>query len=116
MHTMSTTMIRRRITLFTLLLASFLAACGGGGGSGTSPPPLAAPSDLKYPAAPAFVVNTAITPLTPTVVGQVTSYSVSPALPAGLSLNTASGVISGTPTSATAEASYTVKASNAAGS
>ena len=102
MHTMSAMMIGRRITLFTLLLASFLAACGGGGGgggSGTSPPPLAAPSDLKYPAAPAFVVNTAIMPLTPTVVGQVASYSVSPALPAGLSLDTSTGVISGTPTS-----------------
>jgi N-acetylneuraminic acid mutarotase len=119
MHTMSATMIRRRIALFTLLLASFLAACGGGGGgggSGTSPPPLAAPSDLKYPAAPAFVVDTAITPLTPTVTGTVTSYGVSPGLPAGLSLNTTTGVISGTPTSAAAEASYTVKASNAAGS
>jgi hypothetical protein len=76
----------------------------------------AAPSDLKYPAAPSFVINTAITPLTPTVVGEVTSYSVNPALPAGLNLNTTSGVISGTPTSVAAKASYTVKATNAGGS
>jgi N-acetylneuraminic acid mutarotase len=117
MHTMSATVIRPRFTLFTLLLASFLAACGGGGGSSsTSPPPPTAPSDLKYPAAPTFVINTAITPLTPTVVGTVTSYSVSPALPAGLSLNATTGVISGTPTSAAAKANYTVKASNSAGS
>jgi len=116
MHTMSATVIRRRITLVTLLLASFLASCGGGGSSGTSPPPPTAPSDLKYPAAPAFVINTAITPLTPTVVGEVTSYSVTPALPAGLSLNTTSGVISGTPTTLAAKANYTVMAINAGGS
>lgn len=76
----------------------------------------AAPSDLKYPNAPEFVVNSAITPLTPGVPGTVTGYSVSPALPAGLSLDTSSGVISGTPTIAAAEAKYTVKVSNAAGS
>jgi hypothetical protein len=47
---------------------------------------------------------------------RVTSYSVSPALPAGLSLDTASGVISGTPTSVTAKASHTVTATNSGGS
>jgi hypothetical protein len=75
-----------------------------------------APSDLIYPTPPAFVVNTQITPLTPTVVGTVTSYSVSPALPQGLTLNSTSGVISGTPSTVAAKANYTVKASNAAGS
>lgn len=112
-------MIRRRITVFTLPLASFLlASCGGGGGSGpgTTPPMTAPPSDLKYPTPPAFVVSNAITPLTPTVVGEVTSYSVSPALPAGLTLKTTTGVISGTPTSVVAKANYTVKATNAGGS
>jgi hypothetical protein len=74
-----------------------------------------APSGLNYPTPPAFVVNTKITPLTPTVVGTVTSYSVSPALPAGLSLSTTTGVISGIPTTAAAKASYTVKASGRAG-
>ncbi len=65
---------------------------------------------------PTFVVDTAITLLTPTVVGTVASYSVSPALPAGLSLSTTSGVISGTPTNVADKDTYTVKASNAAGS
>lgn len=46
----------------------------------------------------------------------MTSYSVSPALPAGLTLNTTTGVITGTPTVATAAANYVVTASNAAGS
>ena len=47
--------------------------------------------------------------------GAVTSYSVSPALPAGLTLSTTTGVISGTPTAVTATASYTVTATNSAG-
>jgi hypothetical protein len=111
-------MIRRRVSLGPLLLASLLlASCGGGGGSsGSAPSVTTPPSDLQYPAASPLVVDTAITALTPTVVGEVMSYGVSPALPAGLSLNPTSGVISGTPTSAAARADYTVKATNAGGS
>jgi hypothetical protein len=75
-----------------------------------------APYDLNYPTSPTLVAGTKMAPLTPTVVGQVTSYSVSPALPAGLTLNTTTGVISGTPTGVAAKADYTVKAANAAGS
>ncbi|QTE36360.1 DUF6443 domain-containing protein [Mucilaginibacter gossypii] len=41
-----------------------------------------------------------------------TPYTVSPALPAGLSLNNATGVISGTPSAAKAQATYTVTANN----
>jgi hypothetical protein len=52
----------------------------------------------------------------PTVTGTVTSYGVSPALPTGLSINTTTGVISGTPTAITPTANYTVTASNTAGS
>jgi autotransporter-associated beta strand protein len=47
--------------------------------------------------------------------GPATSYSVSPALPAGLSLNTSTGQISGTPTTVTSVADYVVTASNACG-
>jgi hypothetical protein len=53
---------------------------------------------------PSFTTNTA------------SSFSVSPALPAGLSLDTTTGVISGTPTAVSAAANYTVTASNACGS
>jgi Putative Ig domain len=117
-HISAMTGIRRRITLGRLLLASLLlVSCSGGGGSSATPPPMSgAPSDLHYPTPPAFAINMAITPLTPTVVGEVSSYSVNPALPEGLSLNTASGVIWGIPTSVAAKANYTVKAANAAGS
>ncbi len=79
----------------------------------TLPPP---PSNLSYPSPNTFTQGVAITNLNPTVTGTVTSYSVSPALPAGLSLNTSTGVISGTPTIVTATATYTVTASNAGGS
>jgi hypothetical protein len=51
-----------------------------------------------------------------TVTGTVTGYSLYPDLPAALTLNTATGTISGTPTTATATASYTLTADNAAGS
>jgi hypothetical protein len=52
-----------------------------------------------------YNLNASVTGNTQTVV-----YSVSPALPTGLSLNTATGAISGTPTTATASATYTVTA------
>ncbi len=45
----------------------------------------------------------------------MTSYTVAPALPAGLSLDTTTGVISGTPSAVTAQATYTVTGSNAGG-
>jgi hypothetical protein len=77
----------------------------------------AAPANLAYATNPAtYPVGTAITPDAPTTTGGApTSYSVSPALPAGLSLNTSTGVITGTPTAVTAQASYTVTATNAVG-
>jgi len=42
--------------------------------------------------------------------GSASSFSVSPALPAGISLDTTSGVITGTPTTAKAAATYVVTA------
>jgi gliding motility-associated-like protein len=75
-----------------------------------------APSGLSYPGPNVYSVLSAIPALTPTVSGTVTGYSISPALPTGLSINALSGVISGTPTQATAAILYTVTASNTAGS
>ena len=48
--------------------------------------------------------------------GTVTSWTVSPALPNGLSIDSTTGEISGTPTDITASAIYTVTASNSGGS
>jgi hypothetical protein len=77
---------------------------------------VAPPSALTYASPQTYTAETAIAPLDPTVTGVVTSYTVQPTLPAGLSLNFATGRISGTPTAATARTNYVVTASNTTGS
>ena len=98
---------------FSMVAAALLAACSGGTGPSVEPP-----SNLTYATHPAvYTVGTAITQNTPSSSGgAVTSYAVFPALPSGLSLNTVTGVISGTPTAVSATATYTVTATNSAGS
>src|ERR1035437_5743047 len=91
------------------LTAVFLLLCGCGGGSsggGSTQPP----SALSYTSGTAvYTKGVPITANSPTSTGgAVTSYGVSPALPAGLSLSTSTGIISGTRTAVTATASYTV--------
>lgn len=92
-----------------------VASCGGGGGS-SSGPSTPAPTGLSYAAPPTLVAGTAMAALAPHVTGSVISYAVQPALPAGLTLDPAVGVISGTPTGGVAAATYTVTATNATGS
>src|SRR5690606_25733483 len=76
-----------------------------------------APANLDYGStAFTFTRNLSIGTITPVLDGDADSISVTPALPAGLSLNTTTGVIFGTPTTATAAANYTITASNSAGS
>lgn len=48
--------------------------------------------------------------------GTVVSYAISPSLPSGMSFNTASGAISGTPTVAMMPTNYTITATNTGGS
>ena len=60
--------------------------------------------------------NSAITSLFPTILGTVISYSISPGLPAGLSFDTVTGEISGTPTVISSTTTYTVTATNSGGS
>jgi hypothetical protein len=114
-------MLRRLSRLaFVFVIGTLLVACGGGGGGGSKPPPPPppppAPSGLTYTSPQNLRVNAAMTAITPTVTGSVTSYTVSPALPAGLALNATTGQISGTPTVMAAPASYTVTATNSSGS
>ena len=104
---------------FLTMAALFGAIVGcGSGGSGSTPPTNGTPpTNLVYAQTTiSTTVGQAISADTPTVAGAVTSYSVNPTLPAGLSLSASSGVISGTPTSVTAIATYTITAANAAGS
>jgi hypothetical protein len=77
----------------------------------------AAPAGLSYPTPNVFVKGVATTPLTPTGSGgTATGYTITPALPSGLSLDASTGVISGTPVSAAGGCNYIVTASNAGGS
>ena len=99
-----------------VLAAVILPLCGCGGGPG--PVSVQPPSGLSYTTLTAdYTQGTAIGANNPiSTGGAVTSYSVSPALPAGLSLNTSTGIIDGTPTAVTSKSSYTVTASNSGGS
>lgn len=74
------------------------------------------PENLVYSAPEPYIKDVTITPLTPTVTGSDLVYSVSPELPTGLSISSSTGVISGKPTVATGAVSYTVTATNSAGS
>ncbi|QEC63317.1 hypothetical protein FRZ54_12265 [Mucilaginibacter ginsenosidivorans] len=72
---------------------------------------------ISYTGSPfSYYAGQAISSLTPTVTNSPTSYSISPALPAGLSFSTSTGVISGTPTASSSATTYTVTATNASGS
>ncbi|WP_306599656.1 putative Ig domain-containing protein [Geothrix sp. 21YS21S-2] len=76
------------------------------------------PVNLAYGVNPAvFTRNAAITPDSPANGGgPITSYTVAPALPAGLALDPSTGVISGTPQSANVATSYVVRGTNSYGS
>ena len=102
-----------RVVCLTALLAEL--ACGDNHNAHPGDSDVA-PRDLRY-AQPEIVAapGVAITPDLPTVTGTVTAWSVNPALPEGLGL-AANGVIAGTPVAASPRATYTVTASNRAGS
>ncbi|OFZ13294.1 MAG: hypothetical protein A2X86_16220 [Bdellovibrionales bacterium GWA2_49_15] len=75
------------------------------------------PSIYGYPDPSSFIQGLSIGVLAPSNLGgAATSYSISPALPAGLTLDTNTGEISGTPTGTSANVLYTVTAFNSGGS
>jgi hypothetical protein len=94
-----------------ICLSLLVVACGGGGRALRPPAAFSYNGSVAFPA----VVGVAIS-LAPTVTGPADSYSVTPALPPGLSLSQRNGVVSGTPTRASGQAAYTITASNAGGS
>ena len=104
--------------MMVLIIAAVLfAGCAGGGGSGASGNDAgAAPSALSYPSPLEATEGIPMTAVWPTVRGTVTSYSVAPALPAGLSINSVNGAIAGTPTTVAVWANYTITAINSLGS
>ncbi|HEY4079477.1 MAG TPA: putative Ig domain-containing protein [Burkholderiaceae bacterium] len=92
--------------LAILLVAAGLGGCGGGDNLHIPPP-----TATVAIASTVVAANAAITPFAPVTAGsgmQPYTYGVSPALPSGLSLDTSTGIISGTPALAQAQATYTV--------
>jgi uncharacterized repeat protein (TIGR01451 family) len=77
-----------------------------------------APANLIYLTNPVvYTKGVAITANSPSSTGgAVVSYSINPAVPAGLNFNSVTGVISGTPNVVSATTSYTVTATNSGGS
>lgn len=79
----------------------------------------AAPTSLTYAHNPAVysIASGAITTNSPSNSGgTAVGYAVTPALPAGLAMNPATGAITGTPTTIQANTLYTVTVSNSGGS
>jgi len=73
-------------------------------------------STISYPTSQTYRVGTIITEVTPTWTGsQLINYSITPSLPTGLSLNSTTGTISGTPTVVLSKATYTVTATSSYG-
>ena len=101
----------KRILLVCALIASTFALQLGGG--------IASANTQVTPAAQSVsgVVGTAIsatTAYTVTGISGTKVFVISPTLPAGLSINTSTGVVSGTPSAASVAANYTVTVSDGA--
>jgi hypothetical protein len=80
-------------------------------------PSASPPTELSYSTGTLnLTVGTPMPPLTPSIKGFVSIYSISPNLPAGLSFNPISGVLSGTPVVSISSTKYNIKAGNSAGS
>lgn len=115
--------MRVEAAALTALLTLSVAGCGGSGSStpagssnGNPPPTVTAPVITYGTARITLTVNEMATVPPTNTGGAATSWSMSPDLPAGLTFSAASGGISGVPTAASKPTSYTVTATNAAGS
>lgn len=98
-----------------------LTVTGGDGATATATATvtvIAAPSGLTYANEDAtYYRDVQIAPNTPTVSGSTPiTYSIDPALPSGLALNTSTGAITGTPQVIHAPTVHTVTAQNSVGS
>ena len=101
--------------------ATYTISAENSGGIGTTTVEITvidiAPNNIVFSTNPLTLTKgdlmTAITPTSGG--GAVVSWSVTPQLPTGLSLDPTTGQISGTPTSVTPSATYTVTATNSGG-
>ncbi len=78
---------------------------------------ISAPSGISYPSFKHYYTTSKPVYLAPSNGngGAATSFSISPALPSGLTFNTATGIVTGTPTVTSSLTTYTITATNGAG-
>lgn len=98
--------------------ATYMVSAAGAGVRVTFPLVLSvteAPSGLSYASPVNAIVGAALAPLNPGIAGAVEHYAVSPTLPPGVVLDSANGILSGTPSEARGVAPYTITASSLAG-
>jgi len=77
------------------------------------------PPNISYAGSSSFTTGAVIASLMPVNTGgvvQTSGYSISPALPAGLSFDSNTGIISGTPAAQSIPVAYTITATNSGGS
>src|SRR5882672_8963267 len=103
--------IKRCVTGLIVALSTLVAGCQGNSGNGvTSAPPAGL---AERDSSVVYAEGTAIIPDTLSHSGgAITQCSVSPALPAGLTMDPQTGTITGTPTAVTNNTVYTVTSSN----
>lgn len=98
-----------------------ITATNSGGSSSTTigitvNTPLSTPSFSYSPSSNVFITGTSVSKSPISTGGAISSYSINTSLPSGLSFNTSTGVISGTPTVTSANTAYTITGTNASGS
>jgi hypothetical protein len=99
--------------------ATFVVNASGAGVRASFPLVLSVtepPGGLSYGSPVNATVGAVLAPLSPGIAGTVEHYAVSPTLPPGIVLDSASGIVSGTPREARSLAAYTITASSLAGS
>jgi hypothetical protein len=106
----------RGVTSYTITATNTSGSSNAGVTITVNPAPVLAPNINISPSSFTFAVNHGIAAIIPTNSGGfATSWSISPALSAGLSFNTSTGVISGVPTTVQSVTTYTVTATNSTG-
>ncbi len=109
---------RLSVSLAMLACASMGACGGGGGGSGSASTSATAPTAVAISFGSTtyqFTLGIAAQTLKPNNASSLKSWTITPALPAGLSLSSTTGAISGTPTANSPTTTYVIKAFTAAG-
>jgi hypothetical protein len=108
---------RARVPALALSACAWLGACGGGAsGTAGTPPPAPTALAIAYSSTTyQYTVGIAAQTLTPNNSSSIRNWSISPALPAGLTLSGTTGAISGTPTADSPTTTYVIKGVTSSG-